>query len=174
MTTKTLKKICAIIAILFGIASCAMIFLAAVSTGSDNPTTYSGLDLSFGKTLSSGSLLGQSGSTKILFSFGVLLAYALPLIGALIVLIGVIIKKKTGSFIFGSIAFICFAAAIVLFILSRNMATMEVSTSGYINGSTSSHFTDWNMGIGTILAIVFSAIGLCTSGTFTLLNLLKK
>ncbi len=174
MSVKTLKKLCATLAILFGIASCAMIFLSAVSSGSDNPTTYSGLDLSFGKTISSGSLLGQSSSTKILFSFPVLLAYALPLVGALVIFIGVIIKKKALSFIFGLIAFLCFVGSIVLLIFTRNMATMEVSISGLVSGSTSAHFTDWDIGIGTILAIVFSGVGLCISGTFTLLNLLKK
>lgn len=175
MNQKTLTKVLGCTAALFGIVAFIMMFLAAVSTGGDDPTTYTGAELAFGKSLGSMSLWGQSGETKIVFSFGVLLAYVLPLASAVLLALAVFTKKQGFKFIFGCVAFGCFVAGIILLVLVRNMAVCQITTT--ILGTTSVsnyHFDDYEMGIGAILAIVFAALGACTAGSYTVLQLLKN
>lgn len=176
MNTKTLKKIVGIASIVLGILVLVMASFAAVTTGDgDNKTSYSGFNLIFGKTLSSGSIWGQSGSVKILFCFGLLLGYFLPVVAAVLICLVVFGKSKGLSFVFGCVAFACFVVSIILIACTKNMATVEVSASTILgSGSSTSHFTDWKLGAGSILALVCAGLGACTSGTYTVLQFLKK
>lgn len=175
MNTKTLKKIVGIASIVLGILVLVMASFAAVTYGEgDSKTSYSGFNLIFGKTLSSGSFAGQSGSAKILFCFGLLLGYFLPVVAAVLICLVVFGKSKGLSFVFGCVAFACFVVSIILIACTKNMATVEFSTSGWVSGSSTSHFTDYKLGVGSILALVCAGLGACTSGTYTVLQFLKK
>ena len=175
MDTKTLKRIVGIASIVLGVLVLVMAFFAAVTTGGDNPSTYSGFNLIFGKkvtdlSVSLGSLV--SAETKINFCFGLLLAYFLPVVAAVLLLLVVFGKSKGLSFVFGCVAFGCFVASIILLACTKNMATVEYT--GLITGKSSFHFDSYDLGIGSILAIVCAGLGACTSGTFTVLQFLKK
>lgn len=179
MDTKTLKRIVGIASIVLGVLVLVMAFFAAVTTGGDNPSTYSGFNLIFGKkvtdlSVSLGSLV--SAETKINFCFGLLLAYFLPVVAAVLLLLVVFGKSKGLSFVFGCVAFGCFVASIILLACTKNMATWTSTGSVAILGSssTSGHFDTYDLGIGSILAIVCAGLGACTSGTFTVLQFLKK
>ena len=178
MNTKTLKKIVGIASIVLGILVLVMASFAAVTSGDgDNKTSYSGFNLIFGKTLSEGSFGSlASGSTKILFCFGLLLGYFLPVVAAVLICLVVFGKSKGLSFVFGCVAFGCFVASIILIACTKNMATYEVTASTIITGSgaTTGHFSDWNLGAGSILALICAGLGACTSGTYTVLQFLKK
>ena len=176
MKEKTLAKLIAICTLVLGVAAFVMIFLDAVTTGGDNPVTYKGMDLAFGKMLGQGTLFGQSGERKIEFSFGTTVAYFLPLVAALLLgLTGLISKNKGLKFLMGVISFSAFVVSVVLLVLVRNMSIMTISTSGWIgSGASQGNFTGYGMAIGLILAIVFSALAACTAGTYTVLQLLKS
>lgn len=178
MNTKTLKKIVGIASIVLGVLVLVMASFAAVSYGEgDNKTSYTGFNLIFGKTLADYSFGGfASTSAKILFCFGLFLGYFLPVVAAVLICLVVFGKSKGLSFLFGCIAFGCFVASIILIACTKNMATIEVTGSTFVtgSGSTQSHFTDYNLGVGSILALICAGLGACTSGTYTVLQFLKK
>ncbi len=171
MTNKTLMKIMGFCAAVAGVLVFIMMFLTAVTTGGDNPSTLTGAQLAFGaQTFDFGVIKG-----KVLFSFGVTLAYLLPIASVILMLLCVLGKKNSIKFILGCVAFGCFVTSVVLLACSRNMATYETTLS-FWGSSTSGqgHFEGYNMGIGLILAIVFASVGALTSGTYTCLQLLKS
>ena len=113
MKEKTLIKILALVTLAFGVLAFAMMFFGAVTTGGDNPIIYKGMELAFGKDLGKIDLWLAKGEGSIKFSFGVLLAYTLPLIaGLLLGLIDLLSKKKGTKFLFGVIAFAGFIFSI--------------------------------------------------------------
>jgi hypothetical protein len=175
MSQKKLTKVLGCCAAVFGILAFAMMFLQAVTTGGDNPTIYKGFELAFGKSLGNVEVLGQKGEIKILFSFPILLAYLLPLAAAVLFILTIVLKSKGSKFIMGCCAFACFVCGIILLVLVRQMATFESTST--ILGRTSK--TTWNLencqlAIGTILAIVFSSLGACTAGSFSVIQLLNN
>jgi hypothetical protein len=178
MDTKTLKKIVGIASIVLGVLVLVMAFFAAVTSGGDDPVTFTGFNLIFGKqtTELSGSIGSLASSdAKIVFCFGLLLAYFLPVVAAVLLLLVVFGKSKGLSFVFGCVAFGCFVASIILLACTKNMATYSWTITVLGKSSTSTaHFDSYDLGIGSILAIVCAGLGACTSGTFTVLQFLKK
>jgi hypothetical protein len=174
MKTEQLKKLIACCSAILGIVAFAMMFMVAVTTSGDNPVTYKGYELAFGKELTNVSILGQTSKAKIVFSFGTTLAYVLPLCSAVLFILCALGKNKGVKFLLGCVAFGLYVAAIILLVNVRKMSIVEGTTSGWISGQSKNDFTGFDMGIGLILGIVFSALGACTAGTYTCLNLLKK
>jgi len=178
MKQSTLLKITGFCAVLFGVVAFAMMFLTAVTTGGDNPSTFTGTNLVFGKTLAVGSLFGLTAEAKINFSFLMLLAYFLPLIVACLLVVALILPKKEKGVkvLFGAVAFVGFVAALILVILTTNIAS--VTYKGSITGTTTGSLAEWNanykLAIGSIIAIVANGLALCSAGTFTVLSLQKS
>ncbi len=173
MSQKKLTKILGYCAAVFGILAFAMMFLQAVTTGGDNPTTYKGFELAFGKVLGNIQWFGQKGEAKILFSFPILLAYSLPLVAAVLFILTIALKTKESKFIMGCIAFACFVCGIILLVLVRQMATIELSTTLF-SSKTTYNLESYQLAIGAILAIVFSSLGACTAGSFAVIQLLNN
>jgi len=163
MSNKTLMKIMGFVAAAAGIAVCCMMFIPAITTGGNNPTTYTGMNLAFGKVEVK---LGDY-SYGWQFSFGVLLAYVLPIASLVLMLLCVLGNKNGIKFILGCVSFACFVVSIILLITARNMAVYHDALGDY-------NATGYDMAIGLILAIVFAAVGALTSGTYTCLQLLKS
>lgn len=177
MNTKTLKKIVGIASIVLGILVLVMASFAAVTRGDgDSKESYSGFNLIFGKSLGTVDIYLAKGEGKILFCFGLLLGYFLPVVAAVLICLVVFGKSKGLSFVFGCVAFACFVVSIILIACTKNMATMEISGSTILgnSGSSSYHFGDYKLGVGSILALVCAGLGACTSGTYTVLQFLKK
>ena len=142
------------IALLFGILTCCMMFLEAVSYTADLAITkasysYTGSQLVFGykETLGSGSL---SVTTTILnFNFMALLAFFLPLVGGLLAIVtnnGLISKiLTTACFVVGAV-FLFTLAAYAPVGMSESQAELVKNL-------------DVALGIGPILGGVFSVIG---------------
>jgi len=178
MKTKQLVKLMGIVATIFSILAFAMMFVVAVTNGADEPTTYTGMQLAFGTKVANASYGTTTFSElTINFSFGVVLAYFLPLIGGILVLLSTFANSsRLVKFIFGVVAFAASIVALILLLQIMNMST--VTYKGILTGTTNASFkdfyTNFKFGIGTTLAIVFNACAICTSGTFTVLQFLKK
>ena len=82
---KSIGLFSALLSLVFGVVTFACMFLDAVTKKvGDTTTAYKGMEVAFGKTLSSGSALGFSGESSIQFSFLLVLAFLLPLILAIV------------------------------------------------------------------------------------------
>ncbi len=176
MKEKTLVKLTVFSAAAFGVLAFICLFMNAVTTGGDNPVTYQGMNLAFGKDLGGISLFGITSETKINFSFLVVLAYFLPLVLAIILCLGqVATKSKTVKFVFGVIAFAGFVASLILIILTTQIST--VTYKGSYSGVTTATLAKWSssfkLAYGSYIAIVADALAICSTGTFVVLQLLK-
>ena len=131
---KQTGKLLAFAGALLALVAVIMIFLPQIAAASENSdTTYNGLAIAFGKTLSEGSLFGASAKTVINFSFMNLLTYILVLAGLVIsILQAVGICQNKLLTIISAIALV---AGGILFFFPLEFST--VTSSGSI-GSISS------------------------------------
>lgn len=173
---KSLNKLLALVGALLAIVAVVMIFLPQIST-TKGDTTYNGLEIAFGKKLSSvdgGSLF--NGSTTINFSFPNLLAYILVVAGLVInvlQLVG-ICKGKLMTLIAGA----ALIAGGILFFFALNFSTITASGSFVgIGSETTSKFADlntdstkvWQLGYGAIVGGITAIVsGVCALGNAVL------
>lgn len=144
-----------LIVLCLGVLATLTIFLPALVTGSgDNKVFYSGLDVTFGKTLAD---LGVLAKGKIPFSILALLAYLLPIIGGTIVLFA---PKKNK--ILKPIAMLLFLASAVLLFLLPEYIKM-VSESGLFGNSAATNLGG-SLTWGSIMGAIFSILGLFGTG----------
>lgn len=169
---KTLSKILSLASVAAAILSFVMIFLPQVTSGD---TSYNGLNLAFGKTLTSIDVGIGKTSSKIDFSFFNLLTYAFVLIGLIILALqffGIVKKNNLLSFV----ATAALLAGGVMFFFVLDFST--ITTSGNIFGfggagtfklsdANTENLTTYSLGIGAIiggvaaiLAAVFNALKL--------------
>lgn len=140
-----------LIVLCLGVLATLTIFLPALVTGSgDNKLFYSGLDVTFGKTLAN---LGVLAKGKIPFSILALLAYLLPIIAGTIVLFAP--KKKP-------IAMLLFLAAAVLLFLLPEYINMVSESSLFENSAVTN--LGGSLTWGSIMGAVFSVLGLFGTG----------
>jgi hypothetical protein len=142
-----------LVSIVIGIIASLMIIFPALIV-KDTNTTYTGLQVVFGYRVID---LGIIGSGEIKFSFLNLLAYSLPLIAAIVLLVSKNDKK---------IATIIFAVAVIMLIL------VPVSTIVHMNvlGNVSVIDVDWGYRLGLNIAALLALIGLGLG----LVRLIKK
>jgi len=142
-----------IMGIFLGVLASLMIFFPALVL-KDSETSYTGIQIAFGHEFVN---LGGFASGQIEMSFLNILAYLLPLCGALLMLV-----FKKGSFL----TTIVFLAATVMLFLIPEMTRVTITLLGNVNEVS----IDWTYGLGLIFAIVLSGLGLFTS----LLRLYQK
>ncbi|MCR3905558.1 MAG: hypothetical protein NUK62_00825 [Tenericutes bacterium] len=129
--------------IIIGILATLMILFPALAVGDSN-TSYSGIQIAFGHEFIN---LGGFGSGQIEFSILNLIAYALPLIAALL-----LIFTKQGNLA----STIIFGAAAVMFFLVPEFTVVSTTILGNVNEIN----IDWTYDIGLIFAASLSLIGL--------------
>jgi hypothetical protein len=109
----------------------------------DTETSYTGLEIGFGQEFAS---LGSWASGEIAFNPLVLLAFVLPFVGSLIPMV------MTKGFIISTIMFI---ASIILLVMIPQLTTVTVTLLNTVTEID----VEWTMGLGPILAALFSIIG---------------
>ncbi len=132
-----------VVAIVLGFLASFMILFPALSAGNGD-STYTGLQVTFGHEFIN---LGGFGSGQIAFSILNLIAFTLPLVGALLLLF-TFNGHVTSIFLFG--------AATVLLFLVPEFTVVSVT----VLGNTNQIDIDWTYSVGLIFAISFSMIGL--------------
>jgi hypothetical protein len=147
---KMSKRSFVLLSILLGLLASAMIFLPSlVLKGSD--TSFTGLQVAFGVEFAS---LGSLASGEISFNILVLLAYALPLVGVILMAM----SNRTSM-----LTNLVFAAAAILIFLIPNFTQVTVT----LLGNPTVVEVEWTYGIGLILAasssILAAVIGLLGS-----------
>lgn len=116
--TNSLTQIVTAAAVLLGLVAIAMIFVPTIGV-KDADTTYTGMQLAFGYSVTK-SVAGLSATlTYFEFSFMSLLTYILALAGTIVALMG-LIKNKFASGLFRIIAAACFIVSGVFFFMSLN------------------------------------------------------
>lgn len=128
--------------LIVGLLAALMIFLPVLILR-DTETSYTGLEVAFGKELID---LGGLGSGQIAFNPLVLLAFLLPLAGAIIPMF------FSKGFLFSAISYII---AIALIFMIPELTTVSVT----ILGNTNEIDVEWTYGIGLILAAILSILG---------------
>ncbi|MDY0295643.1 MAG: hypothetical protein RBQ71_07555 [Acholeplasmataceae bacterium] len=127
---------------IIGLIAVFMIFLPTLIL-KDSETSFSGLEIALGKEFAS---LGSLASGEIAFNPIVLLAFVLPLIGALI------------PFFTGKVNFIStcvYAVAAILIFAIPEFTTVTVTILGNVNEVD----VEWTYGIGLIFAASLSILG---------------
>ena len=167
---KSIGLFSALLSLVFGVVTFACMFLDAVTKKvGDTITAYKGMEVAFGKTLSSGSALGFSGESSIQFSFLLVLAFLLPLILAIVYFL--LAKKK--PFILSIVCAAGFVVSAVLLFMTPALASIKATMSGL--GSTATEVNtfkelEFSLGLGAIFGGVSSILGALSS----LAYLLKK
>lgn len=131
---------------IIGIVAVLMIFMP-VLIFRDSETSYTGLEIAFGKEFVN---LGGLGSGQIAFNPLVLLAFLLPLAGAIIPLF------YSKGFM---LSVVLYAIAAVLIFMIPQFTVVTVT----ILGNTNEIDVEWTYGIGLIIAAVLSILGLSLS-----------
>jgi hypothetical protein len=121
----------------------ALMILFPVLVLKDSETSFTGLEVAFGHEFAN---LGQWASGEIQFNPFVFLAFVLPLIGA----INLLVSKK-GYFV----SMILFVISAVLIFMIPELTTVTVTILGNVNEID----IDWTYGAGLILAGVLSITG---------------
>lgn len=134
------------------IASLMIIFPALIVK--DTNQTYTGLQIVFGKQFID---LGIIGSGEIIFSLLNLIAYSLPLVAALVL----IVSKKDKT-----IAPVIFAIAVVMLVLVPISTVVHMTILGSVNVID----VAWGYSLGLIIALILSIIAL----SLGLVRLLRK
>lgn len=142
-----------LINLIIGVLATLMIFMPVLVL-KDYETTYTGLEIVFGRDLIS---LGSLGSGQIEFNPLIILAFLLPFIAAIIPLF-----YKRG-FIVSTVLYI--VAIIFMFMLPQS-----TSVTMTILGNTTEIDVVWSYGIGLIFAAILSMLGAMLNGY----NLLKE
>ena len=152
---KKISKLLAPISLCLAAIALAMIFLPAVVEGTgDSAISFSGLQVVFGYSETNGNLTYNYTA----FSFMNLLPYILLLAG--IVLLGITMGGKKIKFVY-VITTCLFVVAAVLLFLSVTFVVPATNLGGYINGISKE---DCVLGIGSILAGIFSILAGCATG----------
>lgn len=128
---------------IFGIISTLMIFLAVLVL-KNSTTSFTGVEVAFGTEFAN---LGSWASGEIAFNPFVLLAFLLPLFGAVITLV---VPKGF------KIANIFYVVAIILFFIVPELTKTTVTVLGTVTEIE----VDWTFGNGLMLAALFSFIAL--------------
>lgn len=141
--------------LVFALAVIGMAFLPAI-VGDDSDSGYTGWEVSFGKELLDISGIGTN--SVIEFSILATLGFLMPVI--ICVLVIVLMKNRQLA---GLICFIAFGASAVLCFILPSITNISL-TLPFV-GTTTKTFADMgcNLGIGAILAGVFSSLGAVTS-----------
>lgn len=143
-----------------GVLATLTIFLAALYKGDgDNKIYYTGLDVAFGKT---GLDLGVLGKGYLPFSILGTLAYVLPVVGGVLMLLA---GKK--DMLFKFIALVCFLGAAVLFFLLPEF-TKYVTESQILGTSSTSNFGG-SLAYGVIIGAALSILG-CLASAYKLVK----
>lgn len=130
-----------LISVFIGILATIMI-LFPVLILKDSETSFTGLEVAFGHEFAS---LGSWASGQIEFNPIVLLAFSLPLVGALLVMF---IKN---SYLISTIIFII---AAVLIFMTPQLTAVSITILGNVNSID----VEWTYGIGLIFAASLSII----------------
>ncbi len=128
--------------IIIGFVSALMILLSVLVL-KDSETSFTGLEVAFGHEFAS---LGTWASGEIAFNPFVLLAFALPLIAAINLLL-----TKNGYLV----SMILFVASAILIFMIPELTTVTVTILGNVNEID----VDWTYGTGLILAGILSITG---------------
>ena len=113
-----LTQIVTAAAVLLGIVAIAMIFVPTIGV-KDSDTTYTGMQLAFGYSVTKSALGLSATLTYFEFSFMSLLTYILALAGTVVALMG-LIKNSFASGLFRIIAAACFIISGVFFFMAVN------------------------------------------------------
>lgn len=169
--SKQLGKLLAFASALLALVAVIAIFLPQIAAASENAdTTYNGLQLAFGATLSENSLFGQGLTVKIDFSVMNLLAYVLVLAGLVLIVLQLAgISKSKLTALISAAALI---AGGVLFFCVLNFSSFTTASSGLVQTSTTVKFAEqntenvtvWKLGVGAILGGVSAIL----AGVFAL------
>lgn len=189
MRAKNLVKLFALLTFLFGLGILIMVFINVVTTGGDNPTTYTGSDIIFGAkktyTLNGGFFTIYDASLSIDFSFILLLAFFLPMVLSIILFI---VEFTSNShfvkLIVGILTLAGFVVSLIFIILLRDFATATISSDNdTIKTAITALFgqcpytfkfiKDYQFAIGAILGIVFAGCGIVSTAIYSVLNILK-
>ncbi len=121
--------------------------------------SYSGYEVAFGKELIDVNPfdLGSIASAHLPFSIAATLAFLLPLLAGLMVLL----SKRLAA-----VSFVALIAALILF--ARLPETVEILT--IIAGNENTVSVDWSVAEGLYIAIALSGLALVVSGTLTFLE----
>ena len=145
MKKAQLFSICTIALAALGII--LYLFCPAIKSGD---TTYSGIQVIFGKSTSSTVLGVKTTVTYLKFSFLALLGFIFAIAGLVITILPMAgVKSK----LFPIIAICCFVVAAVFAFLTSNVAQL---------GDVNKLFT-WNLGVGTIIAGILYIVAGCAS-----------
>lgn len=140
MNRKGLSNIRLVGIILGIVASLMVVFPAVVTKNSEN--VYSGLQVAFGYEFTN---LGNIASGQIEFSILNCIAFALPVIGALFLLL-----SKHGHII----SAIIFGAAAIMFFFVPDFTVVSVTVLNTVNEVA----VEWNYGYGLIIAGIVSIL----------------
>lgn len=143
-----------------GVLATLTIFLAALYKGDgDSKTYYTGLEVAFGK---SGLDLGTVVKSYLPFSILGTLAYVLPVVGGVLMLLA---GKK--DMLFKVVALVCFlGAAVLLFLLPE---FTKVVTESNLVGSSSSTVLGGKLAYGAIIGAALSILG-CLASAYKLVK----
>ncbi|MFP4177832.1 MAG: hypothetical protein ACLFTZ_03625 [Acholeplasmataceae bacterium] len=131
---------------LIGILVAFMVLLPALVTKNDD-LSFTGLEVAFGKEFAN---LGDLASGEITATPLVLVAFALPLVGALFALF---VNKGY------LLAMISYIAATIMLFMAPELVTVEYSALD----ATMEGDVEWKYGIGSILAMGLSVFGIVLS-----------
>lgn len=135
-----------LVGMFIGIIATLMILFPALGL-EDASTTYTGVQISLGHEFAS---LGSLASGQIEFSILNLVAFALPLVAALMLMF-----TKRGYLL----SAIIFGIATVMLFLVPEFTKVTVTVLDTVNEVT----VDWTYGVGLIIAGILSAVGVLTS-----------
>lgn len=129
--TNNLTQIVTAAAVLLGLVAIAMIFVPTIGV-KDSDTTYTGMQLAFGYSVTK-SVAGLSATlTYFEFSFMSLLTYILALAGTVVALMG-LIKNSFASGLFRIIAAACFIVSGVFFFMAVNFCVPGKDISSLVS-----------------------------------------
>ncbi len=162
---KTFKKFAPVIATLFGVLAIVMLFLPAIGYAEDK--SFTGFQAIFGYTETTKvPVIGTEIKTEMLaFSFMNLLPVLCVAAGVVLCLLSFVGK---GNKFFAFIAAVCFIVAAVLFFLTVSFAVAGKAVTLEGTLAQSKVKESWTLGVGPILAAIFSifAAGSVAAPTF--------
>ncbi len=152
MANKNNDKLINFIIFVVGVLATLCIFLPALVVGKgDSQTSFSGLKVTFGSEIVG---LGSLANSRLPFSFLALLAYLLPIVGGVLMLVA---NKK--SLVLKICAVVLFLAATILLFLLPTYTKVVTET---ILGNASDKLGG-SLAWGSIVAAVLSILGLLGS-----------
>lgn len=158
-----------VVVVALGIAAFCMAFLTCVKyvytsslLGSETEVTFSGFQTMFGHTETTESVLGNTETKYLAFSFMATLAFFLPLVGAALSFVNNKIVKLVG-------AALMIVGAVLIFLVPQFavLATVDgelTLVTALLDAGTKS------IGVGAILGGIFAALGGAVAGYAALTN----